>query len=125
MVLPAGVRRISVVTLVQISPSLTIRPSAINLSTASLASSGGIPRVLATHLASATQLFIYEIDVLPEARQRGIATTLIEELKNLCRSHQLQGMFVFTNESNEAAMRLYKTTGGVRPNPDDVLFGYE
>ena len=43
-----------------------------------------------------------------EARERGIR----------------QG-FVLTNEANEAAMELYRSLGGVRPNADDVLFDFE
>ena len=29
------------------------------------------------------------------------------------------------NAHNEAAMKLYRSAGGVRPNPDDVLFDFE
>jgi hypothetical protein len=34
---------------------------------------------------------------------------------------------VITNASNEPAMALYESVGGVRPNDDDVMwdFGYE
>ena len=34
-------------------------------------------------------------------------------------------MFVFTNDGNAAGMALYKRAGGVRPNPDDVMFDFE
>ena len=33
--------------------------------------------------------------------------------------------FVLTNEANEAAMELYRSLGGMRPNADDVLFDFE
>jgi hypothetical protein len=32
---------------------------------------------------------------------------------------------VLTNEANEAAMELYRSLGGVRPNTDDVLLDFE
>lgn len=36
-------------------------------------------------------------------------------------------LLVITNSSNEAAMALYESVGGMRPNDDDVMwdFGYE
>ena len=33
--------------------------------------------------------------------------------------------FVLTNEANEAAMELYRSAGGVRPNADDVLCDFD
>ena len=33
-------------------------------------------------------------------------------------------MFVFTNAGNAPAMALYAAAGGVRPNPDDVMWDF-
>jgi hypothetical protein len=42
----------------------------------------------------------------------------------LVRERGWAGMYVFTNAGNTAAMRLYESAGGVRPNPDDVMFDF-
>ena len=34
-------------------------------------------------------------------------------------------MSVFTNAANAAAMALYRSAGGVRPNLDDVMFDFD
>jgi len=70
-------------------------------------------------------LFLYSIDVFPDFQRKGIATKLISKLKEIAKSHNCCEIFVMTNERNEAAMRLYRKTGGRRGDADDVLFTYE
>ena len=72
-----------------------------------------------------SRLFVYEVGVEPEARRRGVATELLRELRRIARARGIRHGFVLTNESNEAAMELYRSLGGERPNPDDVLFDFE
>jgi ribosomal protein S18 acetylase RimI-like enzyme len=72
-----------------------------------------------------SRLFVYEVGVAPAARRRGVATELLRELARIARAQGIRHGFVLTNESNEAAMELYGSLGGVRPNPDDVLFDFE
>jgi aminoglycoside 3-N-acetyltransferase I len=72
-----------------------------------------------------SQLFVYEVGVAAEARRRGVATELLRELARLARARGIRRGFVLTNEANVAAMELYRSLGGVRPNPDDVLFDFE
>lgn len=70
------------------------------------------------------QVLLYEIAVATAFQRRGIGRALIEELKSLCQSRGASEIFVITNESNEAAMALYRATGAHRPAPDDVVFDY-
>lgn len=71
-------------------------------------------------------LFLYSIDVVETYQRRGIGTALIEAVRNLGREQSCSEAFVFTNESNPAAMQLYQSTGGKRSNPDDVvMFEYD
>lgn len=70
------------------------------------------------------KLFLYSIDVFPQFQQQGIGTALIEELKRIGVSKNCSEIFVLTNENNTAANRLYQRTGGVRENPDDVMYVY-
>jgi hypothetical protein len=43
----------------------------------------------------------------------------------ISRARGIRHGFVLTNATNEAAMALYRSVGGVRPNPDDVLFDFD
>ena len=72
-----------------------------------------------------SRLFVYEVGVEPDARRRGVATELLRELERIARARGIRNGFVLTNESNEAAMGLYRSLGGVRPSSDDVLFDFE
>lgn len=70
-------------------------------------------------------MFFYSIDVLPNFRRQGIGKRLIKELKRICTDRNVSKMYVLTDEENEAAMRLYRSTGGKRVMPDNVLFIYK
>jgi aminoglycoside 3-N-acetyltransferase I len=72
-----------------------------------------------------SRFFVYEVGVAAEARRRGVATELLRELRRIARARGIPRGFVLTNEANEAAMELYRSAGGVRPNVDDVLFDFE
>jgi GNAT superfamily N-acetyltransferase len=71
-----------------------------------------------------TDLFIYSVDVAETHWRRGIGGAMMQRLKALVRERGWAGMYVFTNAGNTAAMRLYESAGGVRPNPDDVMFDF-
>jgi len=71
-----------------------------------------------------TSFFIYSVDVEEPFRRRGLARAMLERLKALMAERGWDEMFVFTNAGNAPAMRLYASAGGVRPNPDDVMFDF-
>jgi GNAT superfamily N-acetyltransferase len=60
----------------------------------------------------APMLFFYEIGVAEHHRRSGIGGALVKELKRLAKADGCGKMFVPTNRSNEAAMALYRATGG-------------
>ena len=70
-------------------------------------------------------LFIYSVEVAPDARRRGVGTAMLQTLKDREKSGAWSEMFVITNARNEAAMALYRGAGGKRPNDDDVLFDFD
>jgi ribosomal protein S18 acetylase RimI-like enzyme len=72
----------------------------------------------------AVSFFIYSVDVIESRQRRGIAKAMLGKLSELGRSGRWDEMFVFTNAGNAAAMALYASAGGVRPNPDDVMFDF-
>jgi len=69
-------------------------------------------------------LFLYEVDVAAACRRRGVATALLLELERVARARGIREAFVLTNASNEPAMRLYESLGGVREHDDDVLWTF-
>ncbi len=70
-------------------------------------------------------LFVYEVDVDERYRRRGVAAALLRETARLARGGGIREGFVLTNASNEAAMGLYESAGGLRPNDDDVMWGFD
>jgi aminoglycoside 6'-N-acetyltransferase I len=68
------------------------------------------------------QMFLYEIGTAPEYQRRGVGRALIQALERICREAGFAEMFVFTNRSNTAAMRLYESTGGHTESDDEQMF---
>ena len=73
---------------------------------------------------SRPMMMLYTIDVLPSFQRRGVGKRLVNELKRICVKRGVLKMFVITGESNQPAMALYSSTGGLRESKDDVVFVY-
>lgn len=73
----------------------------------------------------AVSFFIYSVDVDEAFQRRGLAKAMLSALRDLGATGRWDEMFVFTNASNAPAMALYASAGGVRPNPDDVMFDFD
>jgi ribosomal protein S18 acetylase RimI-like enzyme len=71
------------------------------------------------------KMFIYEIEVAPKHRRKGVGTALINYVRDIVRKEKMYSAFVFTNYSNEGAVEFYKSTGAAIENGDDLLFYYE
>jgi ribosomal protein S18 acetylase RimI-like enzyme len=69
--------------------------------------------------------FLYSIDVMEKYHRQEIARALIKEFRKIGRELGCFKTFVFTNENNIPAMRLYESSGGKRLNQDDVMFEYD
>jgi ribosomal protein S18 acetylase RimI-like enzyme len=59
-------------------------------------------------------LLLYEIDVVEEARRRGVGRQLLDAFVELGRSKGHRKMWLFTDAGNDAARRLYEGAGGER-----------
>jgi ribosomal protein S18 acetylase RimI-like enzyme len=70
-------------------------------------------------------LFVYELEVDAACRRVGIGSRLLRELAQIARARGIETGFVLTSASNAAAMRLYESVGGTRPNEDDVMWDFE
>jgi aminoglycoside 3-N-acetyltransferase I len=69
-------------------------------------------------------MFLYEIEVLSRHRRQGIGRALVEAVKAECERQGVLKMFVFTEESNEPAQRLYLSSGGRLEQKGALLFHF-
>jgi ribosomal protein S18 acetylase RimI-like enzyme len=67
------------------------------------------------------QFLLYEIDVRPGCRNRGVGRALVERFVAEARAAGAFEVWVVTGESNRPAMALYARCGLRRENPDDVM----
>ncbi len=58
-------------------------------------------------------MFLYELAVDERARRRGIGRALVERLATLARAQGCYGMWVLTDDTNEAARATYEGTGAL------------
>lgn len=69
----------------------------------------------------APQFLLYEIDVREEHWNQGIGRALVQRFVEEARAAGAYEVWVITNESNTAAVKMYQNAGLQRENPDDVM----
>jgi ribosomal protein S18 acetylase RimI-like enzyme len=69
-----------------------------------------------------SKLFVYEVEVAPTHRQRGIGSALLARLAELARERGILVGFVLTDEDNVAANALYRSAGGT--SAADVIWTF-
>jgi ribosomal protein S18 acetylase RimI-like enzyme len=74
---------------------------------------GFVSGVEVTHPDKGTEMFLYELAVDEPFRRRGIARALVQRLADIARAAGCYGMWVITDDDNEAARATYEGTGGV------------
>jgi ribosomal protein S18 acetylase RimI-like enzyme len=70
------------------------------------------------------ELWINEVGVAPSHHRRGIAGQLLRAVLDVGREAGCNEAWVLTDRSNEAAMRLYGSAGGVEAPDDQVMFTF-
>jgi ribosomal protein S18 acetylase RimI-like enzyme len=85
---------------------------------------GFVTGVEMTHPDKGTEMFLYELAVGEQFRNRGLGRALVSELADLARERGCYGMWVLTDDGNPAALRAYVAAGGVREQPDAVLLSW-
>ena len=78
---------------------------------------GFISGVETTHPDKGTEMFLYELSVDADHRNRGIGRTLVRALADLARQRACYGMWVATEPDNAAALATYRATGAGPPEP--------
>jgi len=82
---------------------------------------GFVTGVEETHPDKGTEMFLYELAVDEEARNRGIGRALVAALVTVARARGCYGMYVFTDRDNVAAQRAYTAAGGVEAGEHVML----
>jgi ribosomal protein S18 acetylase RimI-like enzyme len=85
---------------------------------------GMISGVQTTHPDKGTEMFLYELSVLPGARRRGVATALVHALREMARDLGCYGMWVGVDPGNTAALGTYRGAGADEEETF-VLFNWE
>ena len=82
---------------------------------------GFVSGVETTHPDKGTEMFLYELSVHPEHRNRGVGGALVRALADLARARGCYGMWVSTEPDNAAAVATYRAAGAAPPEPCVIL----
>ena len=72
---------------------------------------GFVSGVEMIHPDKGTEMFLYELAVDDNHRQRGIGTALVNVLRDLATANGCYDMWVLTDDDNEPALKTYKKSG--------------
>ena len=82
---------------------------------------GFVSGVETTHPDKGTEMFLYELAVHPDRRNRGVGRSLVGALAELARERGCYGMWVLTDSDNAAALAAYRAAGAGPPEPSVML----
>ena len=74
------------------------------------------------HRFEATDLLLYEVDVLEAHQRRGVGRAMLEYLKNYCAGRGYGEMWVLTDLDNDAGNALYRSAGGNLENSPTNMY---
>ena len=86
---------------------------------------GFVTGIEMTHPDKGTEMFLYELAVDEDHRQRGVGSSLVDHLAALAREQGCYGMWVLTENDNPAALRTYVKVGGRREKVDQVMLEWK
>ncbi len=85
---------------------------------------GFVTGIETTHPDKGTEMFLYELAVADDARNRGVGRSLVTALAEVARERGCYGMWVLTDDDNPAAVRAYEAAGG-RQEPLTRLIAWD
>lgn len=68
--------------------------------------------VLPMVYSDSSEVFLYDMAVLPSHQRQGIGRRLIDELKEYCKNSGVKDFFVLAHEEDLHALEFYRSTGG-------------
>ncbi|HEV2362001.1 MAG TPA: GNAT family N-acetyltransferase [Acidimicrobiales bacterium] len=84
---------------------------------------GFVTGVEMTHPDKGTEMFLYELAVAEPFQRRGIGRALVDRLGEVSRERGCYGMWVITDQGNEAALATYGAAGG-QPEHGQVVLAW-
>jgi ribosomal protein S18 acetylase RimI-like enzyme len=82
---------------------------------------GFVSGVETMHPDKGTEMFLYELAVAEQHRNRGVGRALVAALADLARELGCYGMWVATDADNAAALKAYAAAGAGPPEPFVML----
>ena len=82
---------------------------------------GFVSGVETMHPDKGTEMFLYELAVAEQHRNRGVGRALVAALADLARELACYGMWVATDADNTAALKAYVAAGAGPPEPFVML----
>ena len=82
---------------------------------------GFVSGVEMTHPDKGTEMFLYELAVDEPWQRQGAGTALVAALRDLAHERGCYGMWVLTDDDNEAALATYTAAGGGSRSPQVML----
>src|SRR5688572_4429218 len=70
------------------------------------------------------ELWINEVGVASTHRGRGVGKAILHKLLDHARDLGCAEAWVLTDRSNQGALRLYESSGGIEAGTDDVMFAF-
>jgi ribosomal protein S18 acetylase RimI-like enzyme len=77
------------------------------------------------HVCGYSQVQLYEIEVAPGMRRRGVGRALMTAFLEIVRAEGHAKMWLFTSQDNVAAKGLYRAMGGGPSLHDDAGFWWQ
>jgi ribosomal protein S18 acetylase RimI-like enzyme len=82
---------------------------------------GFVSGIEMTHPDKGTEMFLYELGVDEGFRGKGYGTALVKALADIARERQCYGMWVLTDDDNDAALATYGAAGAERESVNVML----
>ncbi len=82
---------------------------------------GFVSGVVLVHPDKGREMFLYELAVDDAYQRRGHARALIERLATAAKEAGCYGMWVLTDDDNEAALAAYESAGGQQASLNRML----
>lgn len=74
---------------------------------------------------SAPELWINEVGVAPTHQRQGLGKLLMQLTLEEAKRSGCTEAWVLTDRTNDAALALYKSVGGIEDEPEPVMFTFE
>lgn len=74
------------------------------------------------HRYEASDLLLYEVDVLEAHQRKGVGRAMLDYLRTLCTRRRYGEMWVLTEPDNVAGNALYKSAGGKLENSPTNMY---